>query len=362
MGQPGFPVSVVQATPARSASAWVRPALGYLLAAACLLWVFHDIHPGRFLSCVTAVNWGWVALAVAFDVLTYLCQGLRWHILLRPVGDISAMRATQAIYAGLFTNEVLPMRVGELVRAYLVSRWVSADFSSILPSMVVERLLDGVWLAVGIGLTTLFVPLPRDLLAAGDVLGVAVLAATCLFIYLVLRKQETPADALPEGPSGGRPLRLLKSSVGRLSTGLRQIGATRSFYVAFGLSFFLLALQALSFWLIMWAYGLRLSFWAGAVVFLIVHLGTAIPNAPANVGAYQFFCVVGLTLFGVEKTLATGFSVTVFVLLTLPLWAIGFFALSRSGMTLRAVREEIRRQRAGPIGGETKKMLENKPL
>jgi hypothetical protein len=74
---------------------------------------------------------------------------------------------------------------------------------------------------------------------------------------------------------------------------------------------------------------------------LIVHLGTAIPNAPANVGTYQFFCVVGLTLFGVEKTLATGFSVVVFLLLTVPLWIIGFFALSRSGMTLSTIRNEI---------------------
>jgi len=74
-----------------------------------------------------------------------------------------------------------------------------------------------------------------------------------------------------------------------------------------------------------------------------VHLGTAIPNAPANVGTYQFFTVVGLTLFGVEKTLASGFSVVVFVLLTAPLWVIGILALNRSGMTLTEIRNEINR-------------------
>lgn len=336
-------MNVAPATPARPASQGMKLALGYLLALAGLVWVFHDIHVGRFLSHIAAVHWGWVALAIALDALTYVCQGLRWRALLRPVGDISAMRATQAIYAGLFANEVLPMRFGELVRAYLVSRWTSSDLTAVIPSMVVERLLDGVWLALAIGLTTLFVPLPRDLIEAADVLGIVILIATGAFLYVVFRRAKASAVAPSERPSRRGGLRLLRSLVGTLAGGLRQIGLTRPFYAAFGLSFCFLALQTLSFYLIMWAYGLRLSFWVGAVVFLIVHLGTALPNAPANVGTYQFFCVVGLALFGVEKTLATGFSVVVFGLLTLPLWAVGFFAIIHSGMTLRGVREEIGR-------------------
>jgi ABC-type branched-subunit amino acid transport system permease subunit len=72
-------------------------------------------------------------------------------------------------------------------------------------------------------------------------------------------------------------------------------------------------------------------------------LGTLIPNAPANVGSYQFFTVVGLTLFGVDETWATGFSLFAFTLLTLPLLIIGFVAFSRSGMSLAAIRQELRR-------------------
>jgi ABC-type branched-subunit amino acid transport system permease subunit len=88
---------------------------------------------------------------------------------------------------------------------------------------------------------------------------------------------------------------------------------------------------------------LRLSFWVGVAVYVIVGLGTALPNTPANVGSYQFFTVLGLTLFGVDKTSATGFSLVVFTLLSLPLLIIGFLALSRSGMSLAAIREELQR-------------------
>jgi ABC-type branched-subunit amino acid transport system permease subunit len=83
-------------------------------------------------------------------------------------------------------------------------------------------------------------------------------------------------------------------------------------------------------------------------VYLIVRLGTAVPNAPANVGTYQFFTVVGLTLFGVSKSAATGFSLVVFLVLTVPLWALGFLALSRGGKTLHAPREEINALRETP--------------
>jgi uncharacterized membrane protein YbhN (UPF0104 family) len=97
----------------------------------------------------------------------------------------------------------------------------------------------------------------------------------------------------------------------------------------------------MSFWLVMRAYGLDLPFPAGVAVILIVHLGTAVPNAPANIGTYQFFTVTGLTLFGVDKSSAAGFSLAVFAILTLPLWALGSWALGRSGLTLLAVRTEM---------------------
>jgi hypothetical protein len=49
----------------------------------------------------------------------------------------------------------------------------------------------------------------------------------------------------------------------------------------------------------------------------------------------------------VDKTLAAGFSLVVFFLLTVPLWVIGSFAVSRSGMTLAGMRGEIRKASAG---------------
>ena len=314
--------------------------LGYLFAAACLVWVFHDFQLAHLQTQLANLQWKWIVLAVAADILSYSCQGVRWKILLRPLGSISALKTTQAIYVGLFANELFPMRVGELVRGYLVSRWLCRKFLSVVPSLIVERFFDGIWLAVGIGLTAIFIQLPKDVLVAGDLLGILALAGTGIAVYLIVRRKEALTQEPDTVPSGTGLLHAIRSILTHLAAALRTFGTSRDFYTAFCLSVGVLVLQALALWAVMLAYGLPLSYWAGFVVLLIMHLGTAIPNAPANIGTYQFFCVVGLTLFGIDKPLATGFSLVAFIILTVPLWVLGGFALSQTGTTLAAIRSE----------------------
>ncbi|MFB3778614.1 MAG: lysylphosphatidylglycerol synthase transmembrane domain-containing protein [Bryobacteraceae bacterium] len=310
----------VQPGAAAARSAFWRTVLGYALAGAGLIWVFHDVHIERMAGYIGSMSWWWVLPAVASDILGYVCDAVRWRVLLLPVGRMSLLRATQAVYVGLFANEVMPMRLGELVRAYLASRWLGRHIPDVIPSMLVSRLLDGVWMAIGFGLVAILVPLPRDLMLGGDVFGAVVLLLAGVFLCLALGKSRF----------GGR------------FQGFQQIGAGRTMAVAGAFSFAFLAFEVISFWLVMEAFHLGLPLSAGAAVYLIVRLGTVLPNAPANVGSYQFFTVLGLSLFGIEKTRATGFSVVVFILLTLPLWALGLAALSRTGMTLSNIRADIR--------------------
>lgn len=300
---------------------------GYLVAGACLVWVFHDFQVEPMLAAVRELRWGWVMLAIALDILSYVTQAFRWRNLLKPIGDVPWIDATRAIYAGLFASEVLPMRPGEAVRAFIVSRQLHTDIVQVFPSIMVERLFDGFWLAVGVGITAIVMPLPRELLWAGDVLGLGILLATALFVREVIRRPAARVEGDTPAPGG----------LARFRRGFQLIGQRREAYVALVLSLALLGAQMLAFWSVMRAYGLALPFWAGAMTLVIVHLGTAIPNAPANVGTFQFFCVLALALLGIDKSTATGFSVIVFVVLTVPLWLLGFLALGRSGASLHDV-------------------------
>lgn len=310
---------------------------GYVVGAACLAWVFYDVNPSRLLKSLTAIDWRWVGLAVVFDILGYCSQGVQWTLLLHPLGKISLLKATQAIYAGLFVNEMIPMRAGELVRVFLVSRWLSVDFVSVVPSVVVGRLFDGIWLAMGIGLTALLIHLPKDLMAGVEMLDVAVLGGVFLLFSIIFFSKGTAIVDQGRRPTFHRVMSWIDTAV----QGVKAIGTTRHFYFSFAVSFLYLLFESTAFWMGARAYGIHLSLWGGVAAFLIVRLGTSIPNTPSNVGTYQFFTVLALSLFGVDKTDAAGFSVVVFVILTTPLWVIGLFAISRTGMKFRDIRQEI---------------------
>jgi uncharacterized membrane protein YbhN (UPF0104 family) len=109
-------------TPEKKAKpAWLRMLPGWILAAACLVWVFHDIRPAEFLRTMMGLNWPLAALALLVESASYFVMGTRWRILLKPGIPISPLKTTQAIYSGLFLNQILPLRVGELGRGFLVS-------------------------------------------------------------------------------------------------------------------------------------------------------------------------------------------------------------------------------------------------
>ncbi|RJR55176.1 MAG: UPF0104 family protein [Desulfobacteraceae bacterium] len=314
--------------------------VGYAVGAACLIWVFHDVNPSRLLKSIADMKWQWVALAIFCDILGYCGQGVQWSLLLHPLGRVPLLRSIQAIYAGLFVNEMLPMRAGELVRVLLVSRWISVDFLSVVPSVLVGRLFDGIWLFISIGVTAAFVSLPKKLMEGMEALGFAVFAGLFLLFWVIRPKKEVLANHVHNDKRRRMP-QLFRSRIQAALLGIRAIGTTSHFYISFAVSVLYLLFEGMAFWIGTLAYGISLSFWPGVASFLIVRLGTSVPSTPSNVGTYQFFTVFALSLFGVDKTDAAGFSAVIFVMLTAPLWLIGLFAISRTGMKFQDVRQGL---------------------
>jgi hypothetical protein len=219
---------------------------------------------------------------------------------------------------------------------FLVSRWLKTDFISILPSGMVERTLDAIWLAVAVGLSVAFVPLPRELLVGELVLVGVIVVAAALFVFAIVKKGKVRG-----APRRRSPFRFVSRFIDDMATGFHKIGLSRNFYMAAVGSLGVLVCQILALWFVMPAMEIHLSVWEGAVVFVIVRMGTALPNAPSNVGSYQFFTVVALEIFGVDKATAASFSLVSFVLLTVPVAIVGLIALWRTGMSFSAIRREV---------------------
>ncbi|HVP89905.1 MAG TPA: lysylphosphatidylglycerol synthase transmembrane domain-containing protein [Terriglobales bacterium] len=323
----------------------LRIAAGCVLAAVCLAWVFRNTQWSDFAKSIAGFRWPLAAAAVVLQLLSFVGQGYRWRLLLAPLGPVRLLRTTQAVYCGLGMTFIVPFGFGEVTRGYFISDWMSKPFVSVLPSIALERLFDAVWLAVGIGVTAVAVKLPRNLDRAADIFGGVVIALVGLVLFLSTRKRRSGEAGSPPGVRRGKVRIKLSSLIERLGDGFRSIGFTRGLLGAFVISLLMYALQATSLWLLMMAYGLRLPFQAAVAVFFITLFGTAVPVAPAGIGTYQFFCVVALTLLGVGRTDAAGFSIVAYIFLNLPLLAVCLFALSKCGMTLASIKEKLRAQR-----------------
>jgi uncharacterized protein (TIRG00374 family) len=312
--------------------------IGYVLAVLALGWVLHDFRIVQALRELARVDWKWVLVGMGFDVLSYGVQALRWKWLLHPFGKVKLTHAIRAVYAGLFANLIFPLRPGELLRSYLLSNSEGITLGKVFGSVGVERLVDLVIATASLAVVSLLVDLPRRFRRVADTLGIVtllLLGVVVIVIYFLEVK-------LAQNPDFGRGPRKLPGRLMSALLGLHSMGTAVSFYPAVLASLFMPFCQVLGLWAMMTAYGLKLPFLAAIVVLLVINLGVSLPNAPANVGSYQFFCVLGLSVFQVEKNTATSFSIFAFLALTIPFIFLGFVGLVRSGLSLRTIRSTVK--------------------
>jgi len=316
-----------------NAPSWVIPALGYAISIGALIWAFHGVDFKALLQDYSSIQWLWVPVAVLSDLSVYVWQAFRWNLLLAPVARVPLWRSVRAIYVGLFANEILPMRTGELIRPYLQARWSEMPFSVVFSSVIIERIFDGIWLMLAFFAATLVVPMPRFLVEGGKLMAAFVAAAALLLGLVMFRKHH--AHAAVAATRWSAWLRVLVED-------LHAMGHSGSFYAALIASLPYLLLQVVPIFALMRAYKLDLSVWAAMVVLLIVRLGTAIPQAPGNVGVLQLLTELALRLFDVDKTTAAGFSAIVWIVITAPLLLAGSAALIVTGIKFEELRHHAR--------------------
>lgn len=316
---------------------WVPQFLGYVLSLGCLVWVLHNYKIRDLIPQLRQLEWKWVALGVALDLSVYVCQAWRWVLLYRPVDRLPFWSTVQAIYIGLFANEVLPLRVGELIRCYLVAHWNDQLLSVVFASAAIERLIDGFWMILSFVVVAQHLKgIPGWLADTARVMEVLVVVGTALLAYVMIHK--THAHAMVKESRWAAVLR-------HVGEGLHTMGNWRTLAQVMPVSFLYFFLQVFSYWALMKSYQLDLSLWDAAAVLSIVRVATAIPNAPANIGLIQAACVIALhDVSGLERNDATTFSFVLFLALTLPLLAGGAIATALTGLNIGEIHHHARQR------------------
>jgi uncharacterized protein (TIRG00374 family) len=319
----------------RKMPSWLPQLLGYGLSIGCLLWVLHGYRVNEFMQAIRSLDWRWVSIAILADLAVYVAHAWRWNTLLAPVVRLRFWRTVQAIYIGLFANEVLPLRAGELIRCYLLAHWNDLRLSLSFASAAIERLIDGVWMLLAFFITAGFVKgIPKDLIILVQVLGALIILSTGALFWIVSTRRE--AHAVDNESRWSSTLR-------HIVEGLQLMGNPRTLGVTSLISLLYLLLQVLTVYGLMKSYGLDLSFWVAAGVLAIIRVATVLPNAPGNVGLLNVACVAALRLFDVETNDAKTFSFILLGAQAVPLLLGGAIATALTGLNIGELHARAKR-------------------
>ena len=308
-----------------------------LLSIACLIWALRDAHLSELKDDLATMNWWWVALAVAAGLSVYLWQALRWRLVLRPVLRLGFWQTVNAIYVGLFANEVLPFRAGEVLRCYLLAEGTELPFSVSLTSALIERIFDGLWLFVCVFAVLHYIPLPPHmgfLLDGAYVLGAVLLVIALVLSVVMFRRHKV--HAAPTDTPFQRQLHVLADD-------LEIMGHSRYLSMAFLQSLPYLLLQVIPVYASFRGYGFDLSLGTAFALMVILRLGAAVPGAPGNLGLFQFLARESLEkVFNVVPAEAARFSLVLWGIVTLPLLVAGLVALWMRGLKFGEIHQAAR--------------------
>ena len=276
-----------------------------------------------------------LAAAVATMAGVYLLQGLRWRWIARRQARSSRRAFVGMVVAGIGANNVLPGRVGDLLRAHWLALRTGTPRSRTLATVVVDRACD-VFVLLAFLIAT-FPCVPRrtwiDRVFVVSIVVTAVIAAGLVATRLYVAHRARDGRTLPLSVRLSWPGRQLSG----LIRGTAAVAGPADLAAAVALSVAAWLLWAAGAWLVADALGIDLALWQAAFMTGLVNLGTAVPSSPGFVGTYQWLCVSGLGLFDVGASQAFAFS--------LLLQAVWFVPTTLVGVPL-AVRFSMERRRA----------------
>jgi uncharacterized protein (TIRG00374 family) len=325
---------------------WWALGAGVLIAGALLWWVLHDVNWPDLEAEIRAANPALILLAIAVATATFPLRVIRWRLLLRAEDDSALPFAPlwHAVAIGFMANNILPFRIGELMRTWAASRLTRARFSASLSSVAVERVFDALtvisMLAVGLllaglpqGVELFGTPVTRLATASGVLVVVALLAAIAVVSFPAAA--ERLIRRLPSEPLADRLVSLVEGI--RHGLGVLRSPSRVSAVVAWSVVIWLV--NALSFWIMMWAFRLPVGFAGVLLLQGVLVLGVAAPTTPGYVGVFEAVIKAVLLLFAVSADRAVAYAVTYHITTFLPIVLLGAWSLLRTSLSFATLRK-----------------------
>lgn len=285
--------------------------LGVALGALCLWLAFRGTDLRRVFELVGHVRLWPVCASLFLVAATVAAVGRRWQLLVQRGEPLRhASRFIIAVVVGQMLNVLLPIRLGEVVRAYSISRAEQRPVARIFATLVLERLADVLLLGVSAIALLVLLSLPSWARTSGLVtLAVSVVAFGSALVLvqwgsLALRLLDRPIRFLSDR------FRLLLLRNGHMALDeLRAFGDWRASAQVWGLSLLIILLAVATNYVLFYAFDLRLSPAVALMLFVVLQIGTAPASTPGNVGVFHYLVVLVLMAFGVDRGVAVAYAV-----------------------------------------------------
>ncbi len=292
----------------RSRGGLGRAAVGIAISAVALYLVVRSVDLGATWNAMRTAQPGWLLLLGGFIVSDLLIRGLRWRILLSPVGRVAYRDSLGALLVGYLANNVLPARLGEIIRSHDMGERSGLSKSTILGTIVVERVMDTLVVVV-IAAIAIFVLSVRGVVASAVLVGLAVTALLVVGIVVGLVAHRLPgADRLSAFIYRWPRIHGL---LVRLRAGLAIVSNVRVMAIALVLTLGSWSCAVLGFAAAAQSVGIQPTMGQAALLAAGVNLATAVPAAPGYVGTFELAAVAIAASVGIEREPALAFAVLV---------------------------------------------------
>jgi uncharacterized protein (TIRG00374 family) len=247
------------------------------------------------------------------------------------------MQCTRATFIGIFANDVLPAKAGELIRPYLLSRWADVPLSLSITSAAIERIMDGIAMVTLFYLSSLDVSnLPMWLRDGMLTLSIVIGAITVVFLLVLFYRSH--AHRMVSGNKWAcKFIHLLEE--------IHLLGNWRTLGIGFALTFVYFLCQFMAMFCLARAFNFDFGLKESAFVLLVVRMITLIPNAPGNIGVFQEACEHGLRMLMVESFNAKSFSLIAYFFITAPPLVVGAIAVMLTGMSIGEIHKHAHHAR-----------------
>jgi uncharacterized protein (TIRG00374 family) len=316
----------------------LRLILSFGISGVLLFLVLRNVDPNSLGSALAESDWRLIPPAIGLYFIGAWLRSMRWRLLL-PEYSVSTATLFRALVVGFTVNNLLPVRMGEVARAFLLSRWCRIPYGATLASLVIERILDGLSLSAMLLLSLRFVEAPGYLVAASVLVAGGFCGGAVVLVLAAWRNSAivTITERVTR-PLPGRARELAMKLATSFARGLSLVRGRSRLVRLVALSLLAWCFELSLFLVLMPSFGIPASVPLAFLVGSAANFATLVPSAPGYVGTFEAALTTVLRdTAGIENELALAYAFVVHATLFLPVVVLGTLVLWRSHMTFTQI-------------------------